>query len=205
MNDVREMLRRGDPLAHEPWPDHAAKAGVRARISSARTAPVVEPTSLRARRVVVGLLSTAVLLGALWQADVVPSLTTPAFAAVRFEVRLAEEDPGPSLREGPVGTTQRIVYLHDEVVVSNADVASAVVVPGSGGDRFGVELRLGGPGAARMREATRRHLGRPVALLIDGYVIVAPTVRSEIGDTARLSGDYTRAEAERIVRGVTLQ
>ena len=46
---------------------------------------------------------------------------------------------------------------------------------------------------------------RPVALLIDGYVVVAPTVRSEVGDAARLSGDYTRAEAERIVRGVTLQ
>lgn len=205
MNDVRELLRRGDPLADEPWPDHASKAGVRARVSSARVGRAVEPKSLRARRVVVGLVAAAVLVGALRQMEFVPSLTTPAFAAVRFEVRLAEEQPGAGLREAPVGTTQRIVYLHDEIVVSNADVVSAEVVPGNRDDRFDVEIRLGAPGDGRMRAATRRHIGRPVALLIDGYVVVAPTVRSEVGDAARLSGDYTRAEAERIVRGVTLR
>lgn len=205
MNGLRETLRRGDPLAHEPWPDQAARAGVRARVEHARRRPPVGAGAWRVRRVVLALVGAVVLAGALWEADVVPSLTTPAFAAVRFEVRLAEEQPGPGLREAPVGTSQRIVYLHDEVIVSNADVASAVVEPGSLQDRFEVVFRLGAPGAARLRAATRRHLGRPLALLIDGYVIVAPTVRTEVGESARLSGAFTRDEAARIVRGVTVR
>ncbi len=153
MSDVRESLRRRDPLAHESWPDDAAKARVRARVSSAGTAPISGPTPLRGRPILVGLFAAAMLLATLWRADIVPSLTTPAFAAVRFEVRLAEEHPRRSPREASVGTTQQVVYLHEDVVVSNGDVTSAAVVPSGGGDRFEVEVRLSGLAAERMRVA----------------------------------------------------
>jgi preprotein translocase subunit SecD len=85
--------------------------------------------------------------------------------------------------------------------VNNDDVADAMVVedPPIG---FGVAVRLLEPGAARMRQATAGHLGRPVAILIDGIVAIAPVVRSPIADAALISGGYTRAEAERIASGI---
>jgi preprotein translocase subunit SecD len=53
-----------------------------------------------------------------------------------------------------------------------------------------------------MRQATATHVGRPVALLIDGDVVSAPVVRSPMSDSAVISGNFTRAEAERIAEGI---
>jgi preprotein translocase subunit SecD len=41
-----------------------------------------------------------------------------------------------------------------------------------------------------------------VAILIDGEVVLAPIVRSAIGDEAMITGDSTQAEAERIAAGI---
>ena len=51
-------------------------------------------------------------------------------AAVRFEVRLAEDRPAPGLREAKVSGSDRSVYLHDEVIVTNSDIAAARVIQG---------------------------------------------------------------------------
>jgi preprotein translocase subunit SecD len=56
-----------------------------------------------------------------------------------------------------------------------------------------------------MRRATAMHLGRPVAILIDGRVVMAPLVRSPVSESAVITGDFTRAEAERIADGMKLR
>jgi SecD/SecF fusion protein len=71
-----------------------------------------------------------------------------------------------------------------------------------GPDRFSVFVELLEPGAQRMRQATAGHIGRPVAILIDGKVVIAPVVRSAIGNSAVISGGYTRVEAARIAEGI---
>jgi SecD/SecF fusion protein len=53
-----------------------------------------------------------------------------------------------------------------------------------------------------MARASGSHVGRPLAILIDGEVVMAPVIRSAIGASALISGRFTRAEAERIVAGV---
>jgi SecD/SecF fusion protein len=55
-----------------------------------------------------------------------------------------------------------------------------------------------------MREATRNHLGKPVAILIDGEVVAAPTIKSPIGEAAVISGDFTQSDAQRIASGMQL-
>jgi preprotein translocase subunit SecD len=107
------------------------------------------------------------------------------------------------LREAPVGTQARIVYVHEEVIVTNEDVAQARAVPGSDATRAGVEVVFTPRGAARLHAATAAHLDRPVAVSIDGLVVMAPVVRSPIGERAIVTGDFSREEAERIVRGLT--
>jgi preprotein translocase subunit SecD len=127
-------------------------------------------------------------------------LTTPVAAQVRFEVRLAEETPLPGLQVARVSVGSRLVYLHPELVVGNDDVAHAsVVADGSG---FAVEVELLQAGAERMRQATASHVGRPVAMLLDGAVAMAPVVRSPIGSSARITGSFSRQEAERVAAGL---
>jgi preprotein translocase subunit SecD len=122
-------------------------------------------------------------------------------AAVRFEVRLAETQPVPGLIVARVGNSDRVIYLHPEAIVTNEDIAQSWVTQDDP-NRYGVSVQLLPAGAQRMRRATAAHIGRPVAILIDGEVVTAPTVRSAVSDSAWINGDYTQAEAQRIADGI---
>ena len=57
--------------------------------------------------------------------------------------------------------------------------------------------------AERLRQATSAHIGRPVAILLEGRVAMAPTVRSPIAESAVITGAFTEAEARRIAEGIS--
>lgn len=201
MTYVHDWLREGDPVRHEPGLDDAVRSRLRASVLARGGRAPVAPRRRAAQQALAALVVMLGVGGAgawLWRAA-----NPVVHAAVRFEVRLAEVGPGVGLREAAVGTEPRVVYLHDEVVVTNDDIVAADVVAAPAGDRFAVAVRLSPVGSDRLRAATRRHMGRPVALLLDGLVLMAPTVRSEIGDVGLLTGDFDRPAAERIARGLT--
>ena len=79
------------------------------------------------------------------------------------------------------------------------------VVQGDGSSGFGVAVQFNVAGAQKMRQATAGHVGRPMAILVDGVVVVAPVVRSVIGASAVINGEYTEAEAEKIVNGIGIR
>jgi preprotein translocase subunit SecD len=114
----------------------------------------------------------------------------------RFEVRSAENAPGPGLTEATVSDSGQRVYLHDAAVVTGQDVTAATVV--ASGTVFNVAIRFTPQGAEKMAAATQSHLGRPLAIMLDGNIIAAPTVRAPIRDAAVITGRHTREEAERI-------
>jgi preprotein translocase subunit SecD len=68
--------------------------------------------------------------------------------------------------------------------------------------RYQVAVKFKTEAARRMLRATQGHVGRPVAILLDGQVVAAPTVRDPISESAILDGHYTSAEAERIAAGI---
>jgi preprotein translocase subunit SecD len=158
-------------------------------------------TSVRVRLTRVAIVAAFVVGICLLGYQVWVRGTTPVLAAVRFEVRLAEDRPIPGLVVAQVADSGRVIYLHPETVVSNDDVAQGWVVR-NGSPGFDVAVRFLASGAERMRQATTTHVGRPLAILIDGTVVLAPVVRSPIDDSAFISGNYTRAEAERIANGI---
>jgi len=88
--------------------------------------------------------------------------------------------------------------------VTNEDIAQSWVTQ-DGPERYGVSVQLLEAGARRMRQATAAHIGRPVAVLIDGEVVTAPIVRSAVSDSAWINGNYTQAEAERIADGIGMR
>lgn len=113
-----------------------------------------------------------------------------------LEVRLAESQPGPGLTEGRLAQPGAPVFLHPEVLATQDDVSSARVVETNGTVSINVEFTSAAAG--RLSGATGGHLGRPVALMLGGRVIAAPTVRSPIGSRAVITGSFSRAEAEAI-------
>jgi preprotein translocase subunit SecD len=137
-----------------------------------------------------------------------PALASPSFshpvstsntqAATKLDVRLAENSPGPGLSEASVSGSDKKVYLHAETVVGNADVTFARVVPGDRPATFNVGIMFSADGSAKIEKATQSHLNRPLAILVNGRVVAAPILRSEIRGSAVITGDFTSAEADAI-------
>jgi preprotein translocase subunit SecD len=69
------------------------------------------------------------------------------------------------------------------------------------GNNVGVEFNPSG--TEKIRAATAKHIGKLVAILLDGQVVMTAKVREPIADSAVISGDLSRIEAEKIVKGIT--
>ena len=197
MSSLRTLLQQADPLPREAPRLDAARE--RIRLAMLRAAD--DQRSWRAVRLpmlasVLAVALVAALGYALWERG-----STPVFAAVRFEVRLAEDQPTPGLIVAQVGQSNRLVYLHPEIVVSNDDIAEASISQ-DGPAQFSINVRFLEPGTERLRQASAAHLGRPVAILIDGRVVMTPVVRAPIGEWAMITGPFSKADAERIAEGI---
>ncbi len=196
MKTLTQVLRDADPLEAEP---RARERGARRqaivdRLQATRT---VEPR----RRALVTLATLAVATIGLTSVYAWRNAVNVA-AQVRFEAYLAEENPEPGLREIAIAGTNRTIYVHPESVVVNGDIVRARVVPGATASTFGVALTLSAEGGERLLRATQNHIDRPLAILIDGEVVAAPTVRSPITTAAIINGDFGRADAQRIADGI---
>ena len=209
MNNLKELLQEADPLRHESAPPPDQRAAHRQAVLAAATrSHVPAGERLRSRRAVLvtSLMLAAVLaLGAiLWSV-----FNSNLQAAIRFEIRMAETNPAPGLQKAKVSDSGRYVYLHNEVIVSNNDIAAVEVVEAGGPSQYGISVKLNAAGADKMRRATEAHIGKPLAILLDGQVVIAPVVRSSVGGSAMLTGHYTKAEAQniadRIIRGIGMR
>lgn len=204
MKSVRNLLQEADPLQHEPLTSAERDFRRQALLEAASGARA--PAGVRSRSrirffVTVALAVIAIsFLGSRMRSPFVSDLQ----AAVRFEVRLAEDKPAPGLRAAKISGSSRSVYLHDEVILNNGDIAAARAIPG-GTAQFSISVEFSASGAEKMRRATANHIGKPVAILLDGQVVMTPVVRVPIGGSAVITGNFTKAEAERIVNGVRLR
>jgi preprotein translocase subunit SecD len=202
MKDVFELLREADPLKDDLKHLYQARDEMRRKVvataSAARTGGARE---LLRRRLALALTGTLLVAVVVFGVLVGPGDRGALQAAVRFEARLAETQPVPGLIVARVGNSDRVIYLRPEAIVTNEDIAQSWVTQ-DGPNRYGVSVQLLPDGAHRMRQATAAHIGRPMAILIDGEVVTAPTVRSAVSDSAWINGDYTQAEAQRIADGL---
>jgi preprotein translocase subunit SecD len=178
MRTLSDLLRDADPLRDEPPRTSEERQRLRDAVVSATHRPT--------RRMWMPLrmaVATAVMLvaaGVLSQFVSRRSLNR-AVSAVRFEARLAAAQ---------------------ESIVDNSDILTAHVVAGRLPTTFGVELTFTPEGAEKMRRATESHIGEQLDLLVDGDVVLAPTIRAAISSSATLTGDYTFEEASRIADGL---
>jgi preprotein translocase subunit SecD len=201
MTQIKDALAAVDPVRHERRPTEAERDRLRQTVVAAGSRGDAHPQTRRP--VLLSVLATLAVIGmivatsSMWPRD-----GSLAQAAVRFEVRLAEDQPAPGLRTAAVGNSNRTIYLHPEIVVTNNDIERSSVIAGDAPARFWIDVRLNAAGAAKMRQATANHLGKPVAILINGDVVTAPTLKSPIGAAAVISGDYTQADAQRIADGM---
>ena len=117
----------------------------------------------------------------------------------QLELRLAESEPATGLVAARVTGSQQQVYLHRDVIATGADVVVARALSDATGVSYSVVVTFSQEGATRLAQATGAHLNLPLAILVYGQVVSAPTVRAQIGGSAVISGNFTGPQAAELV------
>ena len=115
----------------------------------------------------------------------------------RMVIRLAETMPATGMREVEVPGSSERIYLHPTPLATWEDV-SLVKIVNEGNGRLGVAMTFESAAASRLASATAAHLGKPLAILLDGRVVSVVTVRGPIGGSAVITG-VTAAVAQQLV------
>src|SRR5665213_1751037 len=122
MKSIRSLLQEADPLQHEPTCPPCERERYRQAILEAGfAAPFPSPARSRSRSrsrsiafvTVVLILIAISFFGSRIHSPFVSDLQ----AAVRFEVKLAEDKPAPGLQQVKRSGSESSVYVHQEVVV----------------------------------------------------------------------------------------
>jgi hypothetical protein len=116
-------------------------------------------------------------------------------------IRLAEAEPGDGLVEAMIAGTDEKVYLHKSVVVAATDIADArLTLDANGNPAIGIAFTE--EGSKKLADVSEKHIGKRLAILVDGDVISAPTVRAKISKNAQITGNFTKSEAVRMVKAL---
>ena len=112
-----------------------------------------------------------------------------------IEFKLATAAPRPGAIEMvPLGS-DRPIWVYPEVVITRADIAYAERAK----DNLGypaILLEMTDDGAARLLAVSTKHIDQPLALFVDGALISAPYVRSQLSKRMMIIGSPTGIEKE---------
>ena len=64
---------------------------------------------------------------------------------------------------------------------------------------LGIAITFTDEGARTMEQMSAEQMGKPIAILIDGKVVLAPIVRARLSRDAVISGNFSEEEVQRIV------
>ncbi len=203
MKNLNTLLQDADPVRYEgTTPRDTLVRQRQALLTKAQAMDRILPDRHGRRYALLAAAALTVITAALFFPGLRPLFVAEVHAAVQFEVRLAEDQPSPGRQEAKVIGADRTVFLSGDIVVTNGDILRAEVVPGSDPSHFGVSVEFTPAGAQKMKAATEKHIGKRMAILLDGKVVMAPTLRSSIGSVAVITGKFSKAEAERIAAGL---
>jgi len=84
-------------------------------------------------------------------------------------------------------------------IITGSDLSSAQPAPAPGGGAYVVDFTLKSDGARRFLEWTRKNIGNPLPIFIDGKLIEAPTIQGAIGANGQIEGNFTLESATALV------
>ncbi|MCA9756495.1 MAG: M48 family metalloprotease [Candidatus Eisenbacteria bacterium] len=130
-------------------------------------------------------------------------------APALLEIRATSTTPLDGYELYRVADGDGSLYLSPEVTLTDMDVQGAKLDPvepsasGEEEDSPAIMIQFTKQGARAFAELTREHMGEQLAIVIEGRLVSAPTVRDEIqSGRAMVTGSFSREEAQRIVDGL---
>jgi len=138
-----------------------------------------------------------------------PANSTP----VTFEVRLvrdgaAEDTQKMTLAHKPSipgQSSDELLYVQKTSLLDRTDLRLAEVQTDVITGAPEIKITFTGRGATRLAQVTRQNIGKRLAIVIDGRVISAPEIRSQIpGGKLVFSGRLTKEEAADLANSLKL-
>ena len=121
---------------------------------------------------------------------------------IQMQFRIARERAEEGLTPMPLEGTRVRLYLHDEVLLTNADLKSAR--PGVEDGKQVVVLSFTRAGGNKLEDFTREFKGQRLAVVLDGILISAPRITDVLQNSrAVIVGDFNKADVTPIARRLT--
>lgn len=123
---------------------------------------------------------------------------------IRVEFRLAETEPAEGLTQMSIPGLEEKFYVQDEVLLSNEDIQFAFPVKRQ--EHSVIELTFTEAGKEKFARITKENVGKKMGVLIDGELIMAPTIRAPILEgKAIIDGNFSEEEADKIANAIMLK
>lgn len=108
---------------------------------------------------------------------------------VKIEFRCAELAPADGLIEAIEPRTNRRIYLHKNSDLSEKDIVDIKVKKQDTIPHTVIEFTFAKESRKKVEEMSEKQLNKPIALLIDGEIVVAPIIRAKLSTKAAMTGD----------------
>ena len=92
----------------------------------------------------------------------------------------------------------RPIFVKRKAELTGQDLVSAHVERDNIG-RIVIAFKLNAKGGSTMRKISGRNIGRQLVILLDGQVISAPVLQSEVGTSGLITGNFSMNEAKHLV------
>ena len=128
----------------------------------------------------------------------------PATPLIEFRKAWYEKEEGRIASDFKQNGKQ--LYLEPKAQITEADVKSIKLEADDQVPNLNqITIVLTDEGAKKMRTLTKEHLQHPLAILMEGKVVVAPIIREQIAGHIRIDGLDSKKEAESLVAEIQKQ
>jgi preprotein translocase subunit SecD len=116
--------------------------------------------------------------------------TTPGLETQYEVLRYRDRDPTGGVQDG-------WVVVEKTPTISGLDMRDAQARSSQyGGTNYEIDFQLNPDGARRFGEATGKHIGDHLAIVLNNEVKSAPTIQGQITDRGQITGSFTKKAAE---------
>ena len=124
----------------------------------------------------------------------------PAPSVFQFRLVLnapsAKADTMTIVRPGADAQADETLYVQKKVLLDQTDLKSASVITNQPAGKLRIDITFTDAGAKRFAKVTHQNIGKQLAIIIDGRLYSAPTIKSEIRDgKAQITGNFSVQEA----------
>jgi len=125
----------------------------------------------------------------------------PAPSVFQFRLVLdapsAKADPMTAVRPGADAKATETLYVQKKVLLDQTDLKSASVITNQPAGKPRIDITFTDTGAKRFAKVTRQNIGKRLAIIIDGRLYSAPTIKSEVqGGLVQITGNFSVQEAQ---------